>query len=77
VPPEAVTVADPFEPPKQETSVLLIERVAGGVTVTVTAAVLIQPEAAVPVTVYVVVEAGFAETEAPEVALKPAAGDHE
>jgi hypothetical protein len=44
-------------------------------TVTVTCAVAVQP-LAVPVTVYVIVEEGLAETLAPVVALRPVAGDH-
>ena len=77
VPPTGVTVADPFVPPKQEIFTSTIESVAAGVTVTVTVAVLIHPDAAVPVTVQVVVAAGLAETVAPVVALKPVAGDQE
>jgi hypothetical protein len=46
-------------------------------TVTVTVAVLVQPAADVPVTVYVVVDAGFALTVAPVVADKPVEGDQE
>ena len=47
-------------------------------TVTVTFAVLAQPVVgAVPVTVYVVVAVGLAETVAPEVEDSPVAGDHE
>jgi hypothetical protein len=64
-------------PPKQETFTFVIDNVADGVTVTTTVAVFTQPEAAVPVTVYVVVPAGFAETVAPVVALRPVAGLHE
>ena len=45
--------------------------VGAGLTVTLTDAVLVQPEAFVPVTVYVVVVVGFAVTEAPVVALNP------
>jgi len=45
-------------------------------TVTVTCAVAVQPLASVPVTVYVVVEEGLAETLAPVVVLSPVAGDH-
>ena len=45
-------------------------------TVTVTCAVAVQPLASVPVTVYVVVEEGLAETLAPVVLLSPVAGDH-
>jgi hypothetical protein len=45
-------------------------------TVSVEVAVALQPPV-VPVTVYVVVEAGFAVTEAPVVALRPVAGDQE
>ena len=45
-------------------------------TVTVTCAVEVQPLASVPVTVYVVVEEGLAETLAPVVLLNPVAGDH-
>jgi hypothetical protein len=50
-PPEGVTVADPLLPPKQETGVGVIVRDAAGETVTTTVAVLMQPVAAVPVTV--------------------------
>ena len=46
-----------------------------GLTVTVTVAVLEQPEV-VPVTVYVVVEPGLAVTEEPVVALRPVPGLH-
>jgi hypothetical protein len=61
-----------------------IEGVAGettgtggvGFTDTVTVAVLLQPAAEVPTTVYVVVDAGFAVTVDPVVALSPLAGDH-
>jgi hypothetical protein len=47
-----------------------------GLTVTVTVVVPTQPAALVPVTVYVVVAAGFAVTLVPVVADKPVAGDH-
>ena len=46
-------------------------------TVTVTCAVAVQPLLPVPVTVYVVVEEGLAETLAPVVLLRPVGGDHE
>jgi hypothetical protein len=46
-----------------------------GLTVTVTVVVLVHPAAEVPVTVYVVVAGGLAETEVPVVALNPVAGD--
>lgn len=46
-----------------------------GFTVTVATAVLIQPFASVPVTVYVVVAAGAAVTDAPVAGVVPA--DHE
>jgi hypothetical protein len=46
-------------------------------TVIVTWAVAVQPLASVPVTVYVIVEDGLAETLAPVVLLRPVAGDHE
>jgi hypothetical protein len=45
-------------------------------TVTVTCAEEVQPLASVPVTVYVVVEDGLAETLAPVVLLRPVGGDH-
>ena len=45
-------------------------------TLTVTWAVAVQPLLAVPVTVYVVVDDGFAETLAPVVLLRPVDGDH-
>jgi hypothetical protein len=77
VPPTGFTVADPLLPPKQETFTLTIDKVAGGVTVTTTVVVLIHPAADVPVTVYVVVEAGFADTDEPVVALSPVEGAHE
>ena len=48
-----------------------------GITVTVTSAVFVHPFAAVPVTVYVVVDAGLAVTVAPVVDDSPAAGLHE
>ena len=52
--------------------------VGAGFTVIVTVAVAGAHEpAAVPVTVYVVVEEGDAFTVVPVVALKPVAGDHE
>lgn len=54
-------------------TVTLIE----GLTVTVTLAVFVQPEALIPVTVYAVVVVGFAITTAPVAALSPVAGDHE
>jgi hypothetical protein len=44
-------------------------------TVTVTAAVLLQPAALVPVTVYVIVDVGLAVTLAPVVADNPVDGD--
>lgn len=50
--------------------------VGKGLTVTVTVFVFVQPFASVPVTVYVVVEVGFAVTMAPVVADKPVAGLH-
>jgi hypothetical protein len=51
--------------------------VGNGLTVTATVAVLLQPVTPlVPVTVYVVFEAGFAVTVAPVVADKPVEGDH-
>ena len=46
------------------------------VTVTVPCPVEVQPLKSVPVTVYVMVEAGFAVTVEPVVALSPVAGDH-
>lgn len=46
-------------------------------TVIVTCAVAVQPLTSVPVTVYVVVEDGLAETLAPVVLLRPVGGDHE
>ena len=51
--------------------------VGKGLTVTVTVAVPTHPLTEVPVTVYVVVAAGVAVTEAPVVALNPPAGAHE
>lgn len=45
-------------------------------TVTVTVAVLVQPAAVVPVTVYVIVEVGLAVTVAPVVDDKPVPGLH-
>ena len=45
-------------------------------TVTVTVAVLVQPAAVVPVTVYVIVEVGLAVTVAPVVDDKLVAGLH-
>jgi len=47
-----------------------------GLTETITVAVLLQPAPLNPVTVYVVVEPGFAVTVAPVVADKPVEGDH-
>ena len=52
------------------------EIVGIGFTVIVVEAVLLHPEA-VPVTVYVVVEVGLAETELPVVELNPVDGLHE
>ena len=73
VAPAAVKVA---EAPSQIVGELTV--VTGiGLTVTITVAELVQPAAEVPVTVYVVVAAGFAVTEVPVVALKPVAGAHE
>ena len=46
-------------------------------TVTVTVAVLLQDKVLVPVTVYVVVTVGEAETLEPVVAERPVDGDHE
>ena len=68
---------EPLFPPKQETFTFVVVSVAGGVTVTVTDVVLVHPVAAVPVTVYVVVDPGLAVTVAPVVALSPVAGDQE
>ena len=73
MPPVAVSVVDEpeqiatFEPPLMVGSVF---------TLTVTIAVLEQPAALVPVTVYVVVEPGLAVTLVPVVADKPVPGDH-
>ena len=47
------------------------------VTVTVPCPVEVQPLLSVPVTVYVIVEVGFAVTEEPVVALSAVAGLHE
>jgi hypothetical protein len=44
-------------------------------TVSVAVVVFTQPAASVPVMVYVVVDAGLADTLEPVVALKPVAGD--
>ena len=52
------------------------EITGAGFTVTVTVVVPVQPLAAVPVIVYVVVEVGFADTLEPVVEDKPVAGDH-
>lgn len=50
--------------------------VGKGFTVTVTVFVFTHPFASVPVTVYVVVEVGFAVTVAPVVEDKPVEGLH-
>jgi hypothetical protein len=71
VPPPAVNVTP--EPPPQMAGGELTVIVGPGVTVTVTAAVPEQPEV-VPVTVYVVVDVGFAVTLDPVVPLKPVEG---
>jgi hypothetical protein len=52
----------------------LIVTTGKGLTVTVTVAVLVQPAALVPVTVYVVVAVGDAVTVVPVVELKPVEG---
>ena len=69
VAPEAVSVV---ELPIQIVA-LDVEMVGMGFTTTVTGEELLQPNC-VPVTVYVVVEAGVAVTNCPELAFKVAAG---
>jgi hypothetical protein len=70
--PLAESVADC---PSQMAGGGVTETTGGGLTVTVTCAVAEHPPD-VPVTVYVVVLAGFAVTEEPVVALNPVAGLH-
>jgi hypothetical protein len=72
VAPEAVKVVLP--PVQIEGAVGVTDTVNEGVTVTVTVVVDEQPDPSIPVTVYVVVVAGFAVTVAPVVALRPVAG---
>jgi hypothetical protein len=70
-PPDAVKEVDAPEQMVAEAGVTFI--VGIGFTVTTTVCVFVQPDA-VPVTVYVVVEAGFAVTVAVFVLFSPAAG---
>jgi hypothetical protein len=58
-------------------AVMPVIAVGRGLTTTVFVAVLVQPIAFVPVTVYVVVADGVAVTEAPLVADSPVVGLHE
>jgi hypothetical protein len=51
------------------------EITGSGLTFTVTCVEAVQPFTSVPVTVYVVVDVGFAVTVEPVVALSPVAGD--
>lgn len=72
-PPPALTVVDA---PRQIDVAPPPAVIAGkALTVIVLVAVLVQPAALVPVTVYVVVVAGVAVTGVPVVALKSVAGD--
>jgi hypothetical protein len=74
-PPAPVAVSE-VEPPTQMASGVGTVTVGLGFTVTVTVAVLLHPVVgAVPVTVYVVVAVGFAETVAPVEADNPVEGD--
>ena len=54
-----------------------IEMVGNGFKFTITEVVFEQPLALVPVTVYVVLDVGFAVTVVPVVELSPVAGDQE
>lgn len=65
-------------PPGQilDTDGLTVNGAGALVTFTTDACLFIQPLASMPVTVYVVVDGGFATIEVPVVALRPAAGDH-
>jgi hypothetical protein len=72
VPPLAVSAA---EDPAQTVAEFTVTT-GIGLTVTVEEAVPLQP-AVVPVTVYVVVEEGLADTEVPVVAPNPVDGAHE
>ena len=69
--PLAVSVANC---PTQIAAGVLTEITGGGLTVTVTWVVAVHPLPLVPVTVYVVVEAGEAVTDEPVVELSPVAG---
>ena len=79
------TVADPVVPEVAVNVLDAPEQIVAGTAVTAIfafvftviteLAVLVQPFTSVPVTVYVVVVAGFADTVPPVVADKPLAGD--
>lgn len=73
-PPDAVSVVD--EPLQIGLTPALTVMVGNAFTVTDIEAVLLQPAALVPVTVYVILLVGLAVTVAPVVAESPVAGDH-
>jgi hypothetical protein len=72
-----VAVSDVDCPIQRKGAVGFIDMVGFGLTVTVTDALLVHPIPSVPVTVYIVVEVGFAVTFAPVVGDNPAEGLHE
>lgn len=69
-----IVVDEPLQIADAPTEVLMV---GSGFTVMVRVAVLTQPLALVPLTVYVVVTVGEAVTFAPVVTLSPVDGDHE
>jgi hypothetical protein len=72
-PPVALnTVEDPVQMATLEPPLI----VGNGLTLTITVAVFTHPLASVPVTVYVIVEAGLAVTEVPVVADSDVPGAH-
>src|SRR5687768_10116867 len=73
----AVRVMSAVSPTQTSMTVAFNDTLGNGNTLTATVSCDEQPCPAVPMTVYVVLTVGEAETEAPVVVVKPVEGDHE